>query len=37
MTDSDSVLSVGTKTDDLEDAVADLSNAELAKLIEEIR
>ena len=35
MTDSDSVLSAGTKTDDHEDSIADLSNEELATLVEE--
>ena len=36
MTDTESVLSVGTKTDELEDSIADLGDDELVKVTEDM-
>ena len=37
MTDSDSILSAGTKTEELEDSIAELTDKELARLVEETK
>ena len=37
MTDSDSILSAGTKTDEPEDSVGELTDEELATLIHDIK